>query len=145
MNSVAEFMSRDHDRLDAIFKDFQNKKTSDLEKAKQLFLEFKLGLEQHILWEEEILFPTFEQRTGMREAGPTAVMRMEHGQIKNFLQSIQKEIAKSHRDEASLIQVLSSHNSKEESILYPWFDNTLSESERAATLSKIENSLAAER
>jgi regulator of cell morphogenesis and NO signaling len=47
------------------------------ENAIKNFEEFKAGLEQHIVWEEEILFPSFEQKFGL-PGGPTEVMRWEH-------------------------------------------------------------------
>src|SRR5574341_1194166 len=88
MNKVFDFMAQDHDRLDDIFKNFRTVKNEDLKKAKPLFHDFKIGLQKHIVWEEEILFPIFEKKTGMYETGPTAVMRMEHRQIKDFLEKI---------------------------------------------------------
>ena len=65
-NGVMDFMAQDHDRLDAIFRQFQSRKTAGLSDAEKLFSEFKTGLEKHIVWEEEILFPLFEDPTGMR-------------------------------------------------------------------------------
>lgn len=88
MQSINIFMEQDHDRLDAIFTQFTQLKTQDLEQARQLFQEFKVGLQKHIVWEEDILFPEFEQRTGMQDHGPTAVMRMEHREIKSYLDRI---------------------------------------------------------
>jgi iron-sulfur cluster repair protein YtfE (RIC family) len=85
MGAILEFMSHDHDRLDAIFAEFR--KEPDAGKTRELFLQFDTGLRAHIVWEEEILFPPFEDRTGMRHTGPTAVMRMEHQQIKQIRRS----------------------------------------------------------
>ena len=36
---------------------------------KEAFKEFKLGLQRHIVWEEELLFPIWEEKTGMVEDG----------------------------------------------------------------------------
>ena len=85
MTAIFDFMSKDHDRLDNIFEQFKKASESDISSARGLFLAFKAGLEVHIAREEDILFPIFERETGMRDSGPTAVMRMEHRQIKNFL------------------------------------------------------------
>jgi len=68
-------MSVDHDRLDEIFEGFKKLKDDDIDAAGKLFLEFKTGLLQHINWEEDILFPVFEQKTGIHDTGPTAIMR----------------------------------------------------------------------
>lgn len=137
MGAISDFMSGDHDRLDAILAEFSAEK--DAEKARAAFSQFDAGLRTHIDWEEEILFPRFEERTGMRDSGPTAVMRMEHEEIKQHLQRISETIGKSESDIAvsALLHVLSAHNHKEENILYPWLDQSLSEEEATDALSKI--------
>ncbi|GBC85630.1 Iron-sulfur cluster repair protein YtfE [bacterium HR11] len=139
--SVADFMSHDHDRLDALFEEFRRTKTQDLPRARRLFDEFRSGLERHIVWEEDILFPAFEARTGMHEAGPTVVMRMEHRQIRELLAEIARALEAGRTDtdalEQDLLQVLGVHNSKEEGILYPWIDRELSDDERQALATQL--------
>lgn len=134
MDNVMEFMSKDHDRLDGLFQEFRNLKDRDFSKAENLFTEFKSGLERHIAWEEEILFPIFETKTGMYDSGPTAVMRSEHRQIKEYLGQIRQKIVnqdtKTEELENGLVEVLTAHNLKEENILYPWIDNSVTEKER---------------
>lgn len=134
--SVADFMSHDHDRLDALFEEFRRTKTQDPAQARRLWDEFRSGLERHIAWEEDVLFPAFEARTGMHETGPTVVMRMEHRQIRALLDEIAQALEAGRTDtdalEQDLLQVLGVHNSKEEGILYPWIDRELSDDERQA-------------
>jgi iron-sulfur cluster repair protein YtfE (RIC family) len=141
MNKIMEFMSEDHDRLDEIFNSFQKLKVQDLEQGKKLFAEFNSGLQRHIVWEEEILFPAFEEQTGMKGAGPTAVMRIEHHQIKGFMEKIhqllQKQDNRTGDAEEGLIRVLTSHNQKEETVLYPWIDRSISEEERKEMIAKM--------
>jgi regulator of cell morphogenesis and NO signaling len=143
MKTVLGFMGEDHDRLDNIFKDFTKVKNSDRSKAKSVFHEFKIGLQEHIVWEEEILFPLFENETGMRDAGPTAVMRMEHRKIKDFLEQIHNNLVdgnvRTDDLEEGLIEVLTEHNNKEENILYPWIDNSTSEQAREEAFTKMKN------
>lgn len=141
MNAITNFMGQDHDRLEGLVTEFQATKGSDLGKAKHFFSEFKRGLQRHIVWEEEILFPLFEHRTGMEDRGPTAVMRTEHRQIKDFLEQIHDRIAKGETNtdefERGLLTVLSAHNKKEETILYPWIDQSMSEQEAEETLARM--------
>ncbi len=142
MSSIMEFMSKDHDKLDGIFKEFQSLKKTD--KAKKLFSDFDAGLRMHITWEEEILFPIFEEKTGMKDEGPTQVMREEHKQIKEFLGKINDKVAENGETdefENGLLEVLTQHNDKEENILYPMIDDSLNEKEREEVLEKI-NSLS---
>ena len=142
MTSIFEFMSADHDRLDNIFEQFKNLKKDDISGAKTLFLDFKAGLQNHIVWEEDILFPLFERGTGMHDTGPTAVMRTEHRQIKNYLEEIDKKIlvgdlAGIDAAEIALLEVLVSHNQKEENILYPAIDNLTSEQETEQAIARM--------
>jgi hemerythrin-like domain-containing protein len=140
-NSIVDFMGQDHDRLDAIFRQFRSQEHVNPSEAEKLFSEFKAGLERHIVWEEEILFPLFESHTGMHSEGPTFVMRMEHQQIREHLEKIRGKIATKDTTssdlETSLIEILTAHNQKEESVLYPRFDDSLSAGEKKETLARM--------
>jgi iron-sulfur cluster repair protein YtfE (RIC family) len=148
MKPIADFMEQDHDRLDGLFKDFQSAKARDLAQAKGIFSEFKRGLQRHIVWEEEILFPQFERRTGAGDGGPTTVMRLEHRRIKELLEGIHDRVAAGQADtgefEHELLDVLMVHNTKEEAVLYPAIDRCVSEKE-AAELIQAMNALPPER
>ncbi len=148
MKPITEFMERDHDRLDGLFKDFQSAKTGNFAQAKESYSEFKRGLQRHIVWEEEFLFPRFEERTGTTNGGPTAVMRLEHRRIKELLDGIHDRVAAGKTDtdeyEHQLKDVLLVHNTKEEAVLYPGIDGCLAEAE-AAGLIKAMQALPAER
>jgi regulator of cell morphogenesis and NO signaling len=140
--TVQEMFAADHDRLDSLFAEFRRLKRFDYAKAKENFKEFKIGLQRHIIWEEQILFPAFEKRTGMRDTGPTAVMRAEHRQIGDGLEAIHEKVRRadpnSDLEEEALLQVLSQHNQKEEMVLYPTLDRMLSEGEVTAAFEAME-------
>ncbi|HTK82675.1 MAG TPA: hemerythrin domain-containing protein [Bacteroidota bacterium] len=131
---VSGFYEDDHDRLDHLFKQFQELKRTHFSLAKTAFTEFKFGLQRHIIWEEEILFPLFERKTGLTQGGPTHVMRMEHRLIGKYLEEIHQKVKAGNTDsegeEQMLLNTLFAHNQKEEQILYPAIDRTLSDSER---------------
>ena len=141
MPNIMEFMSQDHDNLDELFKQFQYQKNKDLARAKSLFAEFRAGLEKHIVWEEEILFPIFEKAQNMQLSGPTYVMRKEHEMIKTILNQIQKEIEGGNNQienlEKNLFEVLKPHNDKEEAILYPWIDKSIPSDSLETVLKKL--------
>ncbi|MBI4411201.1 MAG: hemerythrin domain-containing protein [Deltaproteobacteria bacterium] len=140
--SVTGYYEADHDRLDHLFKMFQALKATDFPKAKQAFVDFKVGLQRHIVWEEEILFPVFEQKTGVRDAGPTAVMRLEHREIGAVLEAVHQKVKEknpeSDAEEIRLISILSEHNRKEEVILYPAIDRFLNPAELEEIFKKME-------
>ena len=142
MTTILEFMSLDHDRLDNKIRMYGKEKLLEIERAESIFLFFKSELERHIIWEEDILFPIFERKTGIKDGGPTSVMRMEHIQIKDHLQKIQRKLrAKKIQDpcgeEVALFKLLESHNQKEENILYPGIDNLTSEQEKEQLIKQM--------
>lgn len=146
--TITAFYAEDHDRLDALFKTFQTSKRSDFAKAKEAFKEFKVGLQRHIVWEEELLFPMWEEKTGMVEDGPTPVMRFEHEQIRQLLEAIHQKVEEQSLDtdqnEQALVNLLSSHNRKEERALYPAIDNVTNAEERTTVFSNM-NSIPEDR
>jgi len=140
--SITRYYEADHDRLDGLFRNFQASKRSNFQKAKDSFREFKIGLQRHILWEEHILFPLFEEKTLMKGTGPTEVMRREHIQIKDLLEAIHHKVqaqdSESDQEEEALLEVLGAHNQKEEHILYPAIDRLLSPDERKHVFHRME-------
>lgn len=138
--SINAHYTVDHNRLDGLFRQFQSLKSTDRVTAIKQFLEFKSGLERHIVWEEEILFPSFEKRFG-HLGGPTEVMRWEHMEIRKFLEAIAATLAREDWDteveEVGLKAVLCSHNHKEENILYPMIDQITGEEERAEIFARM--------
>ena len=141
--TVSAFFEQDHDRLDELFKTFQQLKRSDFPKAKEAFKEFKFGLQRHIVWEEDVLFPLWEKKTGMSESGPTPVMRNEHRQIGQQLEAIHDKVSEqnpdSDKEEQALLDLLGSHNRKEELRLYPAIDQVAGTEGQEAILQSMKN------
>jgi regulator of cell morphogenesis and NO signaling len=141
--TIAALYEQDHDRLDELFKTFQQLKRSDFAKAKEAFAAFKIGLQRHIVWEEEILFPLWEKETGITEGGATSVMRTEHRQIGQHLEAIHREVIDqnpdSDQEEQALLVLLGSHNMKEERVLYPGIDRVTSTEVREAVFQDMKN------
>lgn len=141
--TISAFYEQDHDRLDELFKTFQKMKRSDFPKSKEAFKAFKFGLQRHIVWEEEVLFPLWEEKTGMSEGGPTFVMRAEHRQIGQQLEAIHGKVADqnpdSDQEEQALLDLLGTHNMKEERVLYPAIDQLTSAEERATVFQNMKN------
>jgi len=131
LRTVSDALAWDHDRLDAIERAaFAARDRGDVDEAARLFDAFARGLGRHIAFEEQLLFPAFEDATGHPAgSGPTEVMREEHRIIRALL----AEIAREMRDPAaspvdrrrSLAWVLEEHNVKEEQMLYPMTDAAL--------------------
>lgn len=144
MNHITEFMSKDHDRLDNILARFRDTGDTDVAKPKLLFHEFATGLLRHIAWEEEILFPVFGEKTGMRDTGPVAVMQMEHRRIENCIEQIRQKLSANDLKEIDgltniLLGILTEHNAKEENVLYPWIDRMMVDAEREEIFRRMGN------
>jgi iron-sulfur cluster repair protein YtfE (RIC family) len=139
--SISAAFAEDHDRLDRLFFEYCQSKNTDHAAAKYAFVEFKFGLQRHIVWEESILFPRFEDKTGMHDVGPTAVMRAEHRRIADCLEAIHKLVQQhnpnSEREEQALLDALAAHNHKEEQVLYPALDRMLSDEEKSAVFAEM--------
>ncbi len=90
---------------------------------------FRTEMLAHFGVEEEVLFPAFEQRTGM-VGGPTQVMRGEHVQMRDLLRQMDEALVQKNEDgfggsAETLLVMMQQHNMKEENILYPMCDQAL--------------------
>src|ERR1035437_1869111 len=85
IETLAKFYEDDHHRLDGLFAAFQDLKGKDRAGAKGTFHAFRSGLEQHMAWEEAVLFPEYEDRIQGPERAVTEELRMEHAQIQDQL------------------------------------------------------------
>jgi iron-sulfur cluster repair protein YtfE (RIC family) len=125
--NVSDFLGGDHRRLEAILSAVEGLvESSAFVEAAARFAEFARGLSRHIDMEETVLFPAFEEKTGMT-TGPTSVMRAEHVEIRRLLAVLTGALALSDASafsasERQLHEVLGAHNDKEERILYPLSD-----------------------
>jgi uncharacterized protein (DUF2249 family)/hemerythrin-like domain-containing protein len=141
---VREALAWDHERLDALEEAaFRSRASGDLASAHDLYAAFAAGLRRHIGFEEDLLFPSFEERSGMpTTVGPTAVMRTEHREIQQLLERIETGIA----DGAAPVEefrlrfhaVMADHNLKEEQVLYPATDELLGPEETDRLVSRIQ-------
>ena len=126
--SVTTVLTQDHDRLDGLLAAMQQATAAGrLSDATSLFAKFRAGLERHIRIEEDLVFPAFERLARMpADAGPTAVMRVEHRAIERLLAEVADKLAQGQEataEVAELQRVLGAHNVKEESVLYPMCDS----------------------
>jgi uncharacterized protein (DUF2249 family) len=125
--TVADYLEADHRRLDQILPDVDRLVgEGEFAQARDQFAEFSCGLNRHIDAEEQILFPAFEQLTGVT-SGPTVVMRAEHVDIRRWMAAAMaaldaRDVEGFRNTLHRLTGVLVPHNMKEEQILYPMTD-----------------------
>jgi iron-sulfur cluster repair protein YtfE (RIC family) len=141
--TIQEFFSHDHRVCDDIWGEIEAMGDGDPARALARWKAFEAAMLRHFAMEEEVLFPAFEDATGMHGGGPTAVMRMEHVQMKKVLEQMAQAAARSDvqglLDQGdTLLMLIQQHNVKEEGMLYPMADRAL-----AARLADLMSRLAA--
>jgi len=123
---VSEYLKADHQRLDLLFTGLIEsvKSGKPLDYQQSLFHLFKTGLLRHLHWEEKVLFPVYDELTGVR-SGPTRTMRAEHAEMELMIIEIEKAISVGFDVDylSALSHFLDAHNEKEEKILYPAIDH----------------------
>jgi len=144
MENIANYMGADHHRCDELFAKAEKSAAEHAwEAAQSDFDTFHQAMEAHFHMEEAFLFPTFEEVSG-QSMGPTQVMRMEHGQMRELFESM-AEAVRAHDaetflgDAETLLVLMQQHNMKEEQILYPMSDQVLGP-QREALLQQMQAS-----
>lgn len=128
--NLAALMQDHHKYCDTLFADAEDAlRNGHWQAGQQSLATFAADLERHLTAEEEILFPAFEQATGMM-GGPTRVMRFEHGQMRELLAQMTTAAQARDADEfagvaETLLILMQQHNAKEENMLYPMCDTAL--------------------
>ncbi|NQU64150.1 MAG: hemerythrin domain-containing protein [SAR324 cluster bacterium] len=133
LTSIVQIMESQHKHCDTMYVEAENiLNGGDEAEGTRLMEAFIWNMEVHFGREEQILFPAFEQKTGMTGGGPTYVMRSEHEQIRGVLKEMKDSLVAGDYqrifDQAETMLILiQQHNSKEEQILYPMLDQHLGE------------------
>jgi iron-sulfur cluster repair protein YtfE (RIC family) len=140
--SLTRYLSWDHDRLDGLLGEAtKHVEAGRLGEARVIFSAFHDGLERHIRIEEELLFPLFESRTGMKH-GPTAAMRAEHRAIEREIARMAHALEVGDASEyatglSNVHGILGPHNVKEEQVLYPTTDDLLGPDEQREFVDRL--------
>jgi len=134
MSTIPDYMTQKHRDCDEIFTQAESAvaKNNWLAANEQWSI-FTDELELHLQAEENILFPQFEQATGMT-AGPTQVMRGEHQQMRVLVNDINESLNVENKDKflglsETLMVLMQQHNMKEEMMLYPMCQQQISQSD----------------
>ena len=131
MATVSEFLGDDHRVCDGLWADVEAADGAPAMAAP--FAAFAQAMQRHFAFEEEQLFPALDLATGMHGAGPTAVMRQEHEQMRRLLHTMAGAMAAGDADGVldhgdTLLMLIQQHNLKEEHIVYPLADGRLAAS-----------------
>ena len=132
MQTITNWMTQNHRTCDETFSFLEKMlNQQDWKQSAVQLQRFKSELFAHFDAEEQLLFPAFEQATGMTH-GPTSVMRVEHEQMRGLFDALEQALVVQDffelEGELETFHILlQQHNMKEESILYPMSDARLAE------------------
>ena len=141
MQVISQYMQQNHRECDEQFVHAETSASDgNWADAASHFNNFNKLLERHLNMEEQVLFPAFETETGHTQ-GPTAVMRMEHEQIRGLITELKTSLESKDSQRflgltESLMMLIQQHNMKEEQMLYPMTDQALSDA--AAVLADMQ-------
>jgi hemerythrin-like domain-containing protein len=136
MTSISEALTEHHRHCDLLFEAASDAADAgDWTQLRARLAALADALVRHFAFEEEALFPAFEEATGLVE-GPTAVMRLEHDHMRNILQGLAAAAPEHDPDGCraeldNLFVMLQQHNAKEEGVLYPACDQLPAEPREA--------------
>jgi len=140
---ISQHFEADHERLKNLLKQYQRLKNSDYPRAKENFAAFHYGLRRHMAWEEDVLFPLFERKTGIEWGGPTETLRADHREITVHLEAMQNTLfagsPNTDKEEQILVSLLEIHDHIEENVLYPAMDQLVTDAENDAAFEAIRN------
>ncbi len=130
MPNIRDLMAHDHLHCDGVLARTGDQVTArDWNGAAAAFAQFQALVLQHFAAEESLLFPAFEEASGMR-MGPTQVMRSEHAQMRQLMDACGAALQATDDDDYAgyadtLSIMMQQHNVKEENVLYPLCDQHL--------------------
>jgi hemerythrin-like domain-containing protein len=144
--TIAQFYSDDHNRLDGLFEQYLKLKEKDPPASIKVLERFKVGLEQHMAWEEAILFSEYDARIpSADEESPTVDLTFEHQQLRDCLEIVVRKMREKdlglelEKDEARFVELLAAHNFAEETGLYVKLDEVLTNQDRSEIQKRMQD------
>lgn len=140
--NISDYMKPEHRACDNLFAEAEGAVINgNFAAAETFFTQFSDETLRHFHKEESVLFPTFEEVTGMRE-GPTQMMRQEHEQIRELIIRLGKAVEAKDKDTylavaEPLMILMQQHNMKEEQMLYAMCDRSIPDESKEDTISQM--------
>ena len=148
--SLAELLEEDHARLDAIADEMLRNLQVDPVRAVVQAHHFCEGMHRHVTSEEAVVFPHYRAHFGASGDATSATMEREHRAMLHYTGRLraaaEKMLVVHEREQAAsevkrvlrgLGAVVAEHSDKEERMMFPLLDRTLSEGQREDLLRKL--------
>ena len=144
MSTISHYLSEEHRECDAMLARAEEAVHSKSDDALTLTQTFVDELFAHLDKEEKVMFPAFEEATGMT-TGPTNMMRQEHMQMRGLASGLVEAVQNSDTKRyfgltETLMILIQQHNMKEEQMLYRMADQHLGG--QASTLIDLMDNMA---
>ena len=128
-DSLVDLFADDHTRCDELWAAVEAAAEDDAAFLAAVEA-FDAATRRHLQMEEDVLFPVFEDATGMKGFGPPTIMRQEHEQMRGLLDAVLDAARAGDVDGAldqgdTLLMITQQHNVKEEQVLYPMAEDVL--------------------
>lgn len=140
MNTLSSSFTLHHHHIDMSFERLRDAiRAADWWLAQTQFTEFREAIERHMQVEERFLFPAFEAR--YPDEPLIAILSKGHKDLRSFFDEIEESIQAQDDEEGldltgTVRTILTQHDAKEESELYPQIDALLAD-RRDAVLSAL--------
>jgi regulator of cell morphogenesis and NO signaling len=148
--SITEFMIKQHEKIESMLLRFESLQEKDPKEAHSFFMMLMNRLQTHLTFEEEILFPLFEEKVPLSIFGPTHNLRTDHREMKTLLHYLAQDGRKGEKKSSlerfsmkkRLMTVYKNHRDNEDQILFPWLDIILEEKDKRDLISKLKENLS---
>ena len=122
METIADLMYKDHENVENLFKEFQEKK------SKESLERFKWTLEKHFFIEEKAIFTVVD----VEDFNELINIKKEHDEILLMLSDLDE-----NSDISEFEKMLVTHKNYEDEVLYPKFDKELSNDIKCQIIERI--------
>ena len=131
METICDCLAYDHRRCDDLFSQIEVSITrKEWGQAEEKFQQFEHALKQHLEMEETVLFPAFKEAM-QNPTVPLAMLQLEHQHIRMMIGRLYESLCRCdavdfmiHTETFTIL--MQEHSIKEEDMLYPLLDRTLS-------------------
>jgi|TARA_Y100000294_G_C8382256_1_gene267265 iron-sulfur cluster repair protein YtfE (RIC family) len=137
METLAEAMSKEHEKVENSFDEFKKQLDTDFENSGKFFSKFKWSLEKHFFVEEKVFFILFEKIEN-QEVSDVFELMEDHGKMIELIKKIEDDLSEKIKPEVSELEnTLKKHHNLEDDVLYPKLDKILSSEQKQEILERV--------
>ncbi len=137
-NEITNLMLGHHALIDVLLTAFKDTLADNPGEAEKLFNDFRWELDKHFFVEERAVFKFCEPTEESEICHIVKRLIKEHDQMLGMLNEVKNSLESNAKVDISEFQdLLTDHRRTEESVLYPWVDQNLSQAEKSTMVARI--------